>query len=169
MSDTPHLTIGQNENLVTLNWTMNRAMGQFAFSPSQSREIANEILSIADRIAPAVTPSLDLKKVIEALTLEIYSQREEIIRAFIAKFQCQPEDIIQCNTKDGRWFLRKMTPEEIEFRDLVAQKANPIVYGAGNVRAFATAILHGSEAHREWLLAAAEAFLASKPLPEPKS
>lgn len=36
------------------------------------------------------------------------------------------------------------------------------------IRAFATAILHGDDEHRDWLLEAAERFIAGQPLPEPR-
>lgn len=36
------------------------------------------------------------------------------------------------------------------------------------VREFATAILHGDDEHRAWLLEAAEAFIAGHPLPAPR-
>jgi len=38
---------------------------------------------------------------------------------------------------------------------------------AESVMAFAKAVQHGSEAHRRWLMAAAEAFVAHRPLPPP--
>lgn len=37
-----------------------------------------------------------------------------------------------------------------------------------DVRKFARAILHGDEVHKEWLLEAAEAFIAGEPLPPPR-
>src|SRR5690242_9315440 len=36
------------------------------------------------------------------------------------------------------------------------------------IRAFAKAILHGDDEHREWLTEAAEAFIAGTPLPPPR-
>ncbi len=35
------------------------------------------------------------------------------------------------------------------------------------IREFATAILHGDQAHKDWLLDAAEAFVAGKRVPKP--
>ena len=35
------------------------------------------------------------------------------------------------------------------------------------IRDFAKSILHGDKAHRDWLMAAAEAFIAGKRVPKP--
>jgi hypothetical protein len=40
--------------------------------------------------------------------------------------------------------------------------------GDEQIRAFAKAILHGDDEHREWLMEAAEAFIAQSPLPPPR-
>ncbi len=37
----------------------------------------------------------------------------------------------------------------------------------GAIRAFAKAILHGDKAHKDWLIEAAEAFIADKKPPKP--
>lgn len=39
---------------------------------------------------------------------------------------------------------------------------------ANDIRTFATAILHGDDEHRAWLLEAAEAFVSGNPLPPPR-
>lgn len=48
---------------------------------------------------------------------EVMSQREEILRAFIAKYGFEPDQAIQIEQKmpDGttHWFIRRMTDEEM--------------------------------------------------------
>jgi hypothetical protein len=47
---------------------------------------------------------------------EVMSQREEILKAFIAKHGCQPEECVQeiCRGMygDDQWHVRKMTDDE---------------------------------------------------------
>ena len=48
--------------------------------------------------------------------LQVMTQREEIITAFIAKYGCQPEDIVQVTRSDEnciRWYVtRRDAPQE---------------------------------------------------------
>lgn len=57
-----------------------------------------------------------MKKYIKSITDKIYEQREEIITAFIAKYGCGPEEIVQeCkHDKTGgfTWRIRSATEEE---------------------------------------------------------
>jgi hypothetical protein len=50
----------------------------------------------------------------------------------------------------------------------MCKEAADVIERLGEVRAFAKAVLHGDDAHRAWLLEAAEAFIAGKPLPAPR-
>jgi hypothetical protein len=56
-------------------------------------------------------------------------------------------------------------PRQIEIIENVARLVEQ--REAAAVTAFATAILHGDEKHRQWLKDAAEAFVAGRPLPAP--
>jgi hypothetical protein len=55
---------------------------------------------------------------VDALTAQIYGQREEILRAFIAKYGCGPDELEQVEERgeDGttKWHvrLRQLTAEE---------------------------------------------------------
>lgn len=80
--------------------------------PDSSRPSPESIAFFAERIG-------------DVMYREIMSQRERILTAFIAEHGCPPSEIIQCVTRDGKWFARRMTKEEIEFRDLVQTKAQP--------------------------------------------
>lgn len=52
----------------------------------------------------------EIQNIVKKQLLEVLSQREEIIIAFIAKYGCNPEEIeqVEQRTKNGTiWFLRK--------------------------------------------------------------
>jgi len=57
-----------------------------------------------------------IKKTLE----KIYAQREEILTAFIAKYGCDPDHVVQIEeyVYDGStsWYVRKMSDEEYERR-----------------------------------------------------
>ena len=48
---------------------------------------------------------------------KVMTQREQILKAFIAQFGCPPSEIIQCFGQFGETFLRRMTPKEVALRD----------------------------------------------------
>jgi hypothetical protein len=53
---------------------------------------------------------------VNELIAGIYGQREEILRAFIAKYGFEPDRAVQ--VVDGtKWYVRRMTDEEIAVRD----------------------------------------------------
>lgn len=66
--------------------------GQVDVTPPAEATVAPELLRI--------------RKIMD----EIFAQREEILRAFIAKYGCGPEEVEQvvANTPEGsKWFVRK--------------------------------------------------------------
>lgn len=67
----------------------------------------------------------EMKRTGDMMYAAVMKQREQIITAFIAQYGCKPDEIVQCQTVHGglKWFLRKMTPEEIAFRDEVSRRA----------------------------------------------
>jgi hypothetical protein len=55
----------------------------------------------------------DMSETYRRLTEELMSQREEILKAFIAKYGYEPDRAIQ--VMDGmKWYVRRMTDEEWE-------------------------------------------------------
>ncbi len=54
---------------------------------------------------------MNINEAAEIALREVYSQREEILRAFIAKYGFEPERAVQI-TDGTRWFVRRMTDEE---------------------------------------------------------
>lgn len=53
----------------------------------------------------------------------------------------------------------------LHFGDHPRVRSRPLCQGDKSVIAFATAVLHGDDEHRAWLLEAASAFVAGTPLP----
>ena len=54
----------------------------------------------------------------DRLVREVMGQREEITKAFLAKYGFGPEEAIQVHTHEGAWLVRKMTPDE---KDMVGK------------------------------------------------
>lgn len=50
------------------------------------------------------------RKVIDKITREIYAQREEILKAFVAKYGFEPDDCMQV-TSGNRFFVLKLDHE----------------------------------------------------------
>lgn len=78
------------------------------------------------------------------------------------------DEIIACLKEEAEnaWAPEQPTPN---MRALLLTEAALLIARDGStnaVREFAKAILHGSEEHRAWLLAAAEAYIAGRPFPE---
>lgn len=60
-----------------------------------------------------IGPLQDNQGIIQKIVREVMVQREEILKAFIAKHGFEPDEAIQ--VQDGlKWYIRKRTPEEIE-------------------------------------------------------
>ena len=66
--------------------------------------------------------NVDLKISLEEMLKEIGSQREEILRAFIAKHGFEPDRAIQIERRmpDGTstWYVRRLTDEEMASQSL---------------------------------------------------
>lgn len=64
------------------------------------------------KIKPIELPSYDLY--IEEMTRMIIQQRDEIIVAFIAKYDCEPDECIQVCDHKGSWYVRRKTVQELQ-------------------------------------------------------
>ena len=55
-----------------------------------------------------------LDNLIRAQVAEVYAQRDEIMRAFIAKYGFEPDRAIQVHEQglNGKWYVRRMDDEE---------------------------------------------------------
>ena len=55
-----------------------------------------------------------LDNLIRAQVAEVYAQRDEIMRAFIAKYGFEPDRAIQVQEQGavGKWYVRRMDDEE---------------------------------------------------------
>lgn len=90
-----------------------------------------------------------LQVLIDEVSRQLNENREELIKAFLAKYGCDPADAILCITREGSSFIRKMTKEEIEFRDLVARRAQEEVrLGSDSPRSAASTATSSGEALR---------------------
>lgn len=62
-------------------------------------------------------PLKDICERLNDLIRSVHAQREEILKAFIAKYKCEPDQAIQVEVlmEDGtrRWFVRKKTDKEM--------------------------------------------------------
>lgn len=63
----------------------------------------------------------------------------------------------------GESHMRDCLDDILEAQFAARAEPQPVA----TVRAFAQAILHGDEAHRAWLVSAAECFITNRPLPAP--
>jgi len=94
-------------------------------SASIVRAVDSALSSVGGKTEDASSSKTTVEELSAVMCREIIKRREEIIEAFIAKYGCDPSEIIQCATQDYKWFVRRMTPEEIAFRDKVQKLAQP--------------------------------------------
>lgn len=59
----------------------------------------------------------ELEEIIKNRVQEIYSQREEVLEAFIAKYGFEPDRLVQCEQKNDQgltsWFVYRRTDEQM--------------------------------------------------------
>lgn len=65
----------------------------------------------------------EMRRVIDVQVRRLNENREELVMAFMAKYECDPGGAVLCITPTGNSFIRKMTEDELAFRDLVHRRA----------------------------------------------
>lgn len=64
-----------------------------------------------------------VRELSDRLRAAVYAQRDEILKAFIAKYGCMPDEAVQCeqSTPHGyRWYVRKKTEEEMNTGEILS-------------------------------------------------